>query len=172
MKRLLILVLAAAVAVVVAGCGSGSGSGSGGASSSSTQTAGSSSQKATVATSDSSLGTILVAADGKTLYLFEKDTSTKSTCSGACAKAWPPLTVSGSPTAGDGVDQSKLGTTMRADGTTQVTYAGHPLYFFYKDQSAGDTNGQGVDGFGAKWWVVGPSGQKIEKSSSGGGYGY
>ncbi|MGO9886826.1 MAG: hypothetical protein ACLP0L_02755 [Solirubrobacteraceae bacterium] len=80
---------------------------------------------------------------------------------GTCAKAWPPLLTKGNPTAGSGVDASDLGTTTRSDGTEQVTYKGHPLYYFVADTSAGSTKGEGSDGFGAKWWLVAPSGSEI-----------
>jgi predicted lipoprotein with Yx(FWY)xxD motif len=117
---------------------------------------------ATVDVSDTGLGTILVSNDGMTLYLFEQDTSSESTCYDECAGAWPPLTTSGEPQAGDGVEASKLGTTERTDGSTQVTYGGYPLYFFVKDTAPGDTNGQGVDGFGAEWYVLSPDGMAVE----------
>ena len=110
-----------------------------------------------------SLGTFLVDANGKTLYLFEADTTSQSTCNGQCAGAWPPLLTSGAPVAGNGVNAGLLGTTARSDGTMQVTYKGHPLYGFVVDKAAGDTKGEGVLAFGAKWYVVGPSGDKIDK---------
>jgi predicted lipoprotein with Yx(FWY)xxD motif len=121
---------------------------------------------ATISVGSNSLGQILVGANGKTLYLFEADTSTKSTCSGACAQAWPPLTTAGSPKAAGGVSASLLGTTTRSDGTAQVTYNGHPLYYFVSDTKAGDTTGEGSTAFGAGWDVVSPAGDKIEKSGS------
>ena len=76
----------------------------------------------------SKLGQILVDAKGRTLYLFEADKNGKSACSGACAGTWPPFTAA-SPSAGKGVDGGALATTTRADGTQQVTYQGHPLYY-------------------------------------------
>jgi predicted lipoprotein with Yx(FWY)xxD motif len=89
---------------------------------------------ATVAVgTDAKLGKFLVDATGRSVYLFEADTSTASTCSGACAQTWPPLTTSGAPQAASGVTQSKLGMSMRNDGTNQVTYNGHPLYYFVGD---------------------------------------
>jgi predicted lipoprotein with Yx(FWY)xxD motif len=111
------------------------------------------------------LGKILVDSKGRTLYLFEKDTGTKSTCAGACAAAWPPFTTSGKPKAGAGANASMLGTTMRSDGTREVTYNGHPLYYYAGDQAAGDTNGQGLDQFGAEWYVVSPAGHNVEDAS-------
>jgi predicted lipoprotein with Yx(FWY)xxD motif len=119
---------------------------------------------ATISVASSSLGQILVGANGKTLYLFEADTSTQSTCSGACAQAWPPLTTTGAPKAASGASASLLGTTTRSDGTTQVTYSGHPIYYFVSDTKAGDTNGEGSTAFGAGWDVLAPAGTRIEKS--------
>ncbi|MEV0371665.1 hypothetical protein AB0I10_17850 [Streptomyces sp. NPDC050636] len=118
------------------------------------------------------LGEILVDGQGRTLYLFEADSSEKSTCSGGCAKAWPPVIVTGTPKAGGGVKGNLLGTTTRSDGAEQVTYNGHPLYYFEGDQQSGDTNGQALDQFGDEWYVVDTSGNKIEKepeNSTGGG---
>ncbi|MER5480708.1 hypothetical protein ABT026_27590 [Streptomyces sp. NPDC002734] len=112
------------------------------------------------------LGKILADGQGRTLYLFAADTSAKSTCDGACAGVWPPLTTQGAPKAGPGVDASKLSTTTRDDGKKQVVYNGHPLYSYKGDGAAGDTNGQGLDQFGAKWFVLDASGKKIEKSST------
>lgn len=107
------------------------------------------------------LGKILVDGKGRTLYLFEKDTSSASTCYGSCASYWPPLLTSGTPLAGSGVNASLLGTTKRTDGTTEVTYAGHPLYYVVTDHNPGDATGQGVNNFGAPWFVLGPDGKAI-----------
>jgi len=115
------------------------------------------------------LGTYLTDSKGNTLYLFVADPSGKSTCSGSCAAAWPPLTATGDVKAGSGVDAAKLTTVARSDGGKQVAYDGHPLYYFVKDTSAGATTGQGVDGFGALWWVVAPSGSAITATSGSGG---
>jgi predicted lipoprotein with Yx(FWY)xxD motif len=113
------------------------------------------------------LGKILVNSKGVTLYLFEKDKKGKSACSGACAKAWPPLLTKGKPKASGGASAAKLGTTKRSDGTTQVTYNGHPLYTFIMDaKKPGRTAGQGIDAFGAEWYVVGTNGKAIEKKGS------
>ena len=130
---------------------------------------------ATIKTRHTSLGTVLVDAKGRTAYLFEKDKKGKSACSGACAKAWPPVLTSGKPKAAGSAVASRLGTTKRSDGTTQVTYAGHPLYLFIMDKNKpGSTKGEGIDAFGAEWYVVGTNGKKIEKgeSSSTGAGGY
>jgi predicted lipoprotein with Yx(FWY)xxD motif len=122
---------------------------------------------ATVKTRSTSLGTVLVDAKGRTLYLFEKDTKNKSKCSGQCAVNWPPALTSGKPKAAAGAVASRLGTTKRSDGKTQVTYAGHPLYLFIADKNKpGSTKGEAIDAFGAEWYVVGTNGKKIEKAGS------
>jgi predicted lipoprotein with Yx(FWY)xxD motif len=107
---------------------------------------------------DAKLGQILVNGDGMTVYLFVADTSTASTCYTSCASIWPPVLTTGAPVAGTGAKASLLGTTTRTDGKVEVTYAGHPLYYFIQDKKAGDTTGQGVNGFGGLWWVLTPSG--------------
>jgi len=109
-------------------------------------------------------GKALVGSNGRTLYLFQADKNGTSACSGACAAAWPPDTVTGAPQAGSGVGQSLLGTITRADGTRQVTYNGHPLYYFTADSAGGTAHGQGVKALGAEWYVVGVSGSKIDTS--------
>lgn len=111
------------------------------------------------------LGTILAAGSKKlTVYMFEGDKGATSSCAGACASVWPPVTTSGSPTASGAASSAALGTITRSDGTTQVTYKGHPLYFFARDKDSGDAYGQGVKGFGADWYVIAPSGSKVDKS--------
>jgi predicted lipoprotein with Yx(FWY)xxD motif len=109
-------------------------------------------------------GKALVGSNGRTLYLFQADKNGTSACSGACAAAWPPDTVTGTPQAGSGVSQSLLGTITRADGTMQLTYNGHPLYYFTADTGAGTAKGEGSKAFGAEWYVVGASGSKIDTS--------
>jgi predicted lipoprotein with Yx(FWY)xxD motif len=120
----------------------------------------------TVQVRSTSLGKILVDSRGRTLYLFKKDHGTKSACSGACATAWPPLRSSSKPTVGTGLTTSKVGTTKRSDGSPQVTYNGHPLYRFMGDKKAGDTNGQGLNAFGGRWWVVSSTGNQITRSNA------
>jgi predicted lipoprotein with Yx(FWY)xxD motif len=182
-RPLVALVALAAVGVLAAGCGSngsgsGSGSGSGGYGSSGTAPAsGGASSVATISATSTNLGTILVDGSGRTLYLFEKDQPNQSACAGACAAAWPVDQSSGTPKAGSGVKASLLGTIKRSDGTTQVTYNKHPLYYFQGDSGAGQQNGQGVDAFGAKWFVVAPAGGVVSggataTTTNGGGYGY
>jgi predicted lipoprotein with Yx(FWY)xxD motif len=105
-----------------------------------------------------------VGSNGRTLYLFQADKNGTSACTGACAAAWPPVTVTGAPQAGSGVSQSLLGTITRADGTMQLTYDGHPLYYFTADAAGGTAHGQGVKAFGAEWYVVSAAGSKIDTS--------
>src|SRR3954453_22017163 len=107
------------------------------------------------------LGKILVDSRGRTLYLFQKDVGTTSACSGGCAAAWPPLRVTGNPSAGTSLSAAKLGTTPRSDGKPQVTYNGHPLYLYSADMNAGDTNGQGINAFGAAWFALSPAGNMV-----------
>jgi predicted lipoprotein with Yx(FWY)xxD motif len=163
-----------AIALAVAGCGgtsAGKHAGAYGAPSPTTSAppaasggapAAGGSGGASVALASSKLGEILVDGNGRTLYLFQADTGRASTCNGACASAWPPLTTTGQPIAGPGVSASKLGTTKRSDGTTGVTYNGHPLYRFVGDSAPGQTTGQGSDGFGAEWYVLSAAGNQIE----------
>jgi predicted lipoprotein with Yx(FWY)xxD motif len=120
-----------------------------------------------------SLGCVLVDAHGKTLYLWAHDRGTKSTCNGDCAEYWPPLITHGKPIAAGGAQAALLGTSRRSDGRTQVTYAGHPLYYFVKDRKAGQTSGEGLTGFGGRWDPVSATGAAVQKSSDSatGGYG-
>jgi predicted lipoprotein with Yx(FWY)xxD motif len=128
----------------------------------------------TVNVRGSSLGKILVNSKGRTLYLFKKDSRRKSACTGACAKAWPPLRANGKPTVGSGASASRVGTIRRSDGKPQVTYKGHPLYLFQGDTKAGDTNGQGLTAFGGSWFALSPAGNQVASHTSapGGGGGY
>jgi predicted lipoprotein with Yx(FWY)xxD motif len=165
----------AAVALAVAGCGGTSNSthattyGAPGATTPAASAAASGgapaaegSGGASVALAGSKLGKILVDGKGRTLYLFDADSGTASTCNGGCASAWPPLITAGRPIAGTGVSASKLGTTKRSDGTTAITFDGHPLYTFSGDSAPGQTAGQGVDAFGAEWYVLSAAGNPIE----------
>jgi len=110
------------------------------------------------------LGSILVDARGRTLYLFEKDRNGLSMCSSACAAYWPPLTSHGAPRAGSGVHRTLLTLGKAHNGVRQVLYAGHPLYTFVGDKHAGQTSGEGLTNFGAGWYALAASGQKIDKS--------
>ena len=118
-----------------------------------------------ISTQAGSAGAFLTAGSGRAVYLWAKDGMNMSACSGACATAWPPVPATGTLTATGGAKASDLGTITRSDGTKQVTYDGHPLYYFVGDSAAGQTNGQGSDNFGAKWWLVASSGAKITASS-------
>ncbi|MGH6657346.1 MAG: COG4315 family predicted lipoprotein [Actinocrinis sp.] len=159
-------------ALLVAGCSSSSSpsagsanTGAAGAPSSASAGSGSSSAASvTVETHAGPAGTYLTDGNGHTLYLWSADTGTKSNCNGSCASAWPPLT--GTATAGTGATASELGTSARSDGTMQVTYNGHPLYYYSQDASAGQTSGQGSQQFGAPWWLVSAAGAAITASGS------
>jgi predicted lipoprotein with Yx(FWY)xxD motif len=165
--RLALAVTVLSLVVVAAGCGSSSSSDN-----SKTSSSSSNASKSTVDLAKTDVGDVLTGPSGRTVYLFEKDKSPKSTCSGECANDWPPLMASGKPSAGSGVKASMLGTSKRSDGKEQVTYNGHPLYYYEGDKKAGQTAGQGIDAFGAEWYVIGANGSKVEggeESDSGGG---
>ena len=119
-----------------------------------------------------SLGRVLVDAHGKTLYLWAHDTGRKSTCIGDCAEYWPPVLAKGHPAAAGGAISRLLGTSRRSDGTLQVTYAGHPLYYFVQDAKAGQTKGEGLTGFGGRWDPVSRTGTPAQKQSGLSGYSY
>jgi predicted lipoprotein with Yx(FWY)xxD motif len=122
-------------------------------------------QGASVRMAPSSLGRILVDSHGKTLYLWAHDKGRTSTCNGQCAKYWPPLITSGTPRASGGARGALLGTSRRADGRTQVTYHGHPLYYFAGDKRAGDVKGEGLTGFGGRWDPISAAGTAIKKGA-------
>ncbi len=170
----------ATIALALAACGSSSSSKTTPAAAASNAGSGTAGGGTTLSTKSGSVGTYLTDGSGKSLYEFASDTSTTSTCSGACVTYWPPLTSSAPATAGSGVTGSDIGSITRSDGSKQVTYKGHPLYYFALDKAPGDTKGQGSSNFGAKWWLLTPAGSPItgspssSSSSSGGGgvYGY
>jgi predicted lipoprotein with Yx(FWY)xxD motif len=123
---------------------------------------GSASTSATVITTASSSGaTFLVSGSGRAVYLWTKDTPNMSACTGACPGAWPPVTTTSAVTASGSAKAGDLGTITRSDGTRQVTYDGHPLYYFSGDTGPGTATGQGSDSFGAKWWLVSPAGSDV-----------
>ncbi len=134
---------------------------------------------ATLATRATALGAVLTDAQGRTLYLFEKDQKDESYCKDACAAIWPPMPASGQPTVTGNADAKELGSIKREDGTTQLSYGGHPLYYYVADNSRpGSLTGQDAQQFGAGWYVLSPKGDKIEapttkgtSNSSGGGQG-
>jgi len=119
---------------------------------------------ATVSLRSTSLGRVLVAANGHTLYMFTADKTNASGCYGACAGIWPALVASGKPSAGSGIKASLLGTSKRHDGKLQITYGGHPLYFFAQDTKAGQVNGEGINHFGGHWWVVSAAGVAVTRA--------
>ena len=132
--------------------------------------AGVAASKTTAATSGTTVdiaktpfGRALVDDKGRTLYDFPPDVHGTSTCYGACAALWPPLTTTAKPRAGAGVNPSLLGTTKRSDGKLEVTYNGHPLYYWVGDHKPGQTTGQGLNQFGGPWWVLTPGGKEIHR---------
>jgi predicted lipoprotein with Yx(FWY)xxD motif len=159
-----------ASALLAAGCGSSKSSSSNSPSAPSTNAQSSTSSSvgvgiAVTAKHAAKLGTVLAAGPRKmTVYLFEADNGSSSKCAGACSTAWPPVITSAAPVASGGAVTAHLSTIKRADGTAQVTYNGHPLYYFVKDKDAGDSYGQGVHAFGASWYVLAPSGSKVDNS--------
>ena len=154
--------------LTVGGCGSSGGTTSGSPAPPKTATG----QPATFGVTNASLGTIVVNAQGRTLYLFQRDSGTTSRCTGACAASWPPLRATGTPIVGPGAKASILASTGRADGERQITYNGHPLYLFSGDQKPGDVNGQGVSAFGGLWYAVSPAGDQITTQGPSSGLGY
>jgi predicted lipoprotein with Yx(FWY)xxD motif len=169
MKRLLALMTI--VVLVSAGCGdskdtastTSSPAASGGSSTTASTSAGGASSTtaasgaaaSTVKVGQSSLGAILVDGEGRTLYRFTPDTGTTSTCTGACATTWPAVP---GPATGEGLDADDFGVTKAADGSSQTTFYGHPLYRFKGDSQPGDTEGQGLSG---KWYVVDADGNTV-----------
>ena len=166
------LLAAGAASLALAACGSSSSSGSStkhaSGSTPASTTSNASATGAMVKAAHSPHGAYLVGPNGRALYLWVADSKNKSVCSGACAQAWPPLTTTGSPGAAGGAMAADLGTTTRSDGSKQVTYQGHPLYYYVGDTAPGQTKGQGSSAFGAKWWLVTPAGAAITKSASSG----
>jgi len=165
--------LAAPLAVALlaaAACSSGSSSSSGSTSSSAAGSA-SSTSSTVITTKTSSGGSFLTDGGGRAVYLFMADSTGKSTCDGACAAAWPPVIATGQPSASGGAQASDLSTITRSDGTKQVTYNGHPLYYFQGDTGPGTDRGQGLNGFGALWWLVAPTGSSITTAVTIGGAG-
>ena len=165
--------LAIAAALAIAGCGSSSDNtggaygGKGGGETTAASAAGDSAPSSgsamvlTVASAPK-IGPVLVDSKGFTVYDFHKDKGTTSSCYGACAGVWPPVLTEGAPQTGEGAIAAKLGTTKRKDGTTQVTYAGHPLYTYVSDKKPGEATGNDVDSFGAEWYALQGSGEEAE----------
>jgi predicted lipoprotein with Yx(FWY)xxD motif len=129
---------------------------------------------APISVAKTKLGTILVNAQGRTLYMFASDKNDKSACYGSCATYWPPLLTSSAHPTGKGAKAALLGTTMRSNGKLQVTYNRHPLYLYVQDTKAGQTHGEGLNVSGGLWWAVSPAGAVVKKApaaTGGGGYG-
>jgi predicted lipoprotein with Yx(FWY)xxD motif len=167
LTRIAGLALTPLVALALASCDSGSSADSSSTAKPATgqPAAAASGGSGTVGVGTTDLGSVLVDSKGMTLYLFQADSGTTSSCNDACATAWPPLQATGQPTAGSGADSSLLGTTKRSDGTSQVTYNGHPVYGFAKDSKPGDTTGEGVNAFGGAWYVLSSSGDQITSAA-------
>jgi predicted lipoprotein with Yx(FWY)xxD motif len=174
------------LAVGLAACGSSSStpSTSAAASSASSSAASTSATAAglVISTHHGAAGVYLTGAGGRALYLFVKDPTGRSACSGACATTWPPVPGKTMPTGSGGAVAADFGATTRSDGSKQLTYKGHPLYYYAGDTTAGTATGQGTNSFGAKWWLVSPAGVAItathvssgssssSSSSAGGGW--
>jgi predicted lipoprotein with Yx(FWY)xxD motif len=169
------ILMIAALALGLAACannssssaGGGSLYGGGGATSASAAMGAATIQTAKVP----GVGTVLTDSNGKTLYLFEADTGTTSNCTGACLAVWPAVTTSGNATGTMGATSSMLGTTTRDDGSTQVTYNGHPLYTYSGDTGSGMANGEGLNTYGGLWYAVTAAGTAAKGSGSTGGGG-
>ena len=127
---------------------------------------------ATIGVANTGLGTILVDSNGRTLYLFKKDEGTTSVCNGTCASEWPPVRANGKPTVGAGRaprwSPPPSGPTKRHRSPTTATR----VYRYYGDENPGDTNGQGLNTFGGRWYALSPAGDEVSGTGSGGGYGY
>jgi predicted lipoprotein with Yx(FWY)xxD motif len=169
MTRTTLAAVGVSALLLIAGCGSSSDSSSSTSSTVASTSSSGGSGAATIDVADNdSLGSILTDSSGNTVYLFEKDEAGGSACTGECASVWSPVTTDGAPDAGKGADASQLGTIKRDDGSEQVTYAGHPLYLYQGDTQPGDTNGNGLDQFGAEWYALTPDGANAEGDESGG----
>jgi predicted lipoprotein with Yx(FWY)xxD motif len=162
-KTFVTAALLAALSLALAACGGSDEEGSATAATAAPTTAAQAANGTTVAVATSKLGDILVDADGRTLYAFTKDKGDQSACSGKCATNWPALT--GPATAGTGAQAALLSTAMQANGSSQVTYGGRPLYYFAGDAKPGDTNGQGVGGV---WFAVTADGELVKAEAAGG----
>jgi predicted lipoprotein with Yx(FWY)xxD motif len=155
---------AVVTALIISGCGGASSSSYSAPKSPGTTAAGGGAPLEV--TTDPKLGKIIVDAKGRTLYDFVIDKGTTSVCYGACASLWPPYTTNGKPVAGTGVSAALIGTTKRKDGSSEVTYAGHPLYYYAPDQKRGQITGQALNQFGAPWYALAPNGREIHTPGS------
>jgi len=167
MKRHFLLAGIGAVAVLAAACDSGpTGYGAAAPPSAAASAPAGPTAPASLATAGSGLGTILTDGQGRTVYLLDSDPSGRSTCAADCAAVWPPVTSTEPLAAGAGLVQAMLGSSTRSDGSTQLTYGGHPLYYFVHDSGPGTTAGQGITTFGGTWFVLDPAGNKIDRPAA------
>jgi predicted lipoprotein with Yx(FWY)xxD motif len=175
MKRYAIVVGTAVLGLsALTACGGGYDKPAAAANNGAGQSASSSAQTKLATANVGDFGKVVVDGSGRTLYVFDNDTSdpSKSNCDGGCAAMWPPVPAGSGKPQVDGVDASLVGTVTRSDGSKQLTLAGSPVYTFSNDGKAGEAKGQA---FGGTWWVVGADGKKITtdtSSDSGVGYGY
>jgi predicted lipoprotein with Yx(FWY)xxD motif len=166
-RRLTASLLAAPITVLALGASAcGGGSGSTGAVGPPTTASG---RPATVGVESTSLGAVLANTQGRTIYLFKRDSGTTSACTGACARFWPPVRAGGGVSAGTGLTAGKLGASRRPSGGPQITYNGHPLYTYTGDHKPGDTNGQGLTAFGGAWFALSPAGSQVSGGASSSG---
>jgi predicted lipoprotein with Yx(FWY)xxD motif len=158
-----VLAMLAAVAVVAAGCGSSNSGNGNSATAAAPAASNANGATSAIATRKGEHGTYLVDGKGRTLYLFEADKANMSNCDSGCQSIWPAFSAGSKPPAvSGGALAGKLGMTAGGNGGSLVTYNGHPLYYYVGDKQPGDTNGQGLDQFGAKWYVLAPAGDKID----------
>jgi predicted lipoprotein with Yx(FWY)xxD motif len=160
-----------AAGLLAAACGTAAGSTGGGSTAAGTPASSGSTTATVIESHAGSAGAFLTNSSGRAVYLWTADGMNKSTARGPVLGAWPPVTTKGHVTAANGAKAADLGTITRSDGSKQVTYLGHPLYYFAGDSGSGQTNGQGSNGFGAKWWLVAPAGTKITAADSAAGAG-
>lgn len=120
-----------------------------------------SSQPASLSIASSRYGKIIVDSSGRTLYLFDAERSTEPKCYGPCAAAWPPLSTATAPVSGSDLSQGLIATALRSDGSLQVTYNGHPLYYYVGDRAPGEIKCQAVFEYGGGWYVLDAQGNKI-----------
>jgi predicted lipoprotein with Yx(FWY)xxD motif len=179
-QLLAIAVACLAASVALAACGSDDETSEAGSVAASPTATGAGADGTVALSEDAGLGPILVDAEGRTLYLFEKDDQgDESSCSGACAQEWPPYTTKGEPKTGEGIEAASLTTFERSEGATQIAYAEHPLYYYAGDAAPGEANGNELDAFGAEWYALDAEGQPVEGDETGesedaddsGGYG-
>ena len=157
--------------LLLAACGSSANSSnpsrSGTSASSAPPGSASGSSDLTIGTAKSSAGPYLTGRSGRALYVWVADPKGRSRCSGACADNWPPLTARSTPSVTGNANRADLSLITRSNGIKQVAYNGRPLYYFIGDSGSGMANGEGSDGFGARWWLVTPSGGQLTKTSVG-----